>query len=155
MINWVKIARTNPIIYNISNYFLKGWCKDDLIWKSNLMASDIPTLGIENCFWEKVLIYWCELNYHIPQSMHEVENQVIWLNSHVKIENKIIIPQHAQICYVKDICTDVGLSTLALTDTMKPESMNWLKYQVIWKAIPTPWKNLLTEHTNGKSKPTI
>ena len=61
--------------------------KED-IWRANLRTDDVKTLKIQNTFWEDVLSAWTEFNAYKNK---RVENQIIWYNSEIKLNNKVFM----------------------------------------------------------------
>ena len=61
-------------------------------WECNLAKKDIgKVIGKDaHHFWLQILETWCEFNHHDPQNKEKVRNQVIWLSSHIKMNNEIL-----------------------------------------------------------------
>ena len=86
---WVKYAQTDMVIHELANEALDGWCVKDFIWKVNLSKEDISQLQLKESFWKRILSNWCELNFTYPKTEDRIKTQIIWLNSCIKIQNKI------------------------------------------------------------------
>ena len=74
------------------------------IWECNIKASDAHKIITEQTFWSDVLQAWCEVHYHEPQMREEVETQIIWYNSHIRITDKMVpLPKNGTILTISDI----------------------------------------------------
>ena len=62
------------------------------IWKVNLHIKDVEQACPEifNRFWKDVLKSWCELHFYEPQTKDEVLDQILWNNSHIRIQDRVI-----------------------------------------------------------------
>ena len=93
MLNWIPRIQTCEAIKHLANYFIGNeYLTDQFIWKANLHYRDIKFIrsNIKGSFWEKLLIEWCKLNFHTPQSSESILDQIIWMNSHIKREKEPI-----------------------------------------------------------------
>ena len=81
------------------------------IWNCNLSHNDvIVQYGYEN-FWAKILVNWCEINFWELQTKAQVMDQIIWRNSHIKINNRTVMWPHwlqKGIMYVRNIVDEDG-----------------------------------------------
>ena len=80
--------------------------KDSTFFECNLAINDVEQLNCKNIFWEDALKAWCQYNYEKPSEDEHVYKQIIWYNSHIKINHKLIYEKSwAQngIMYVKDL----------------------------------------------------
>ena len=78
----------------------------NLIWQSNLCPADINGMFVEKHFWRVVLEYWCAVNYTPPMSNAQVRDQILWYDSDIRVDNKVIFYQKwykAGIIRVEDI----------------------------------------------------
>ena len=139
-INWVKIARNNPIVFNLANYFIHGLCTDDFIWNCNLSKEDVKYLKISNVFWHTVTQEWCKLTYHEPHDKESVLEQNIVLNSHIRIDKKPIVPKGILRFQIKHMVEN-GEPCMPAEPTLT--EVNWLQLKAIWSAVPNKWKQLL------------
>ena len=62
----------------------------ELRWHCNLSAKDVNILVLE-CFWRYVAKAFAEVNYHNPTNCTEIQEQVIWYNTHIRVDNKPFI----------------------------------------------------------------
>ena len=103
-----SIVATEQLIPSLGNY----------VWQCNLNkvdVCDVCNTTSYNVFRVEVLEAWCEYNFHAPTSAEEIAHQVIWCNSHVKVNKKPIKWDHvmrAGINTVSDIMAPVDYFTL-------------------------------------------
>ena len=93
----VKEEEYSKLVYNTIGCSPLG----EDIWRCSLYEWDVKTLNIANPFWEDVLYSWNTYNSH-----HErrIENQLIWYNSNIRIQNKPVLWKDIQLQRTK-ICT--------------------------------------------------
>ena len=75
-------------------------------FRCNLNRKDAASYCIDNEFWGQVFIAWCEYCFMDPQNLDEILGQIIWLNSHIKLNNKPLFWRKcvsAGLMYIADI----------------------------------------------------
>ena len=104
---WVKIIWEGQYPHQIPHEILHKELREK-IWMCNLCAKDVEKVcPTKNCFWKDILKAWCEYHY---QDLN-VSNQVIWLNSHIRVNDTPIYwktPAQKKLLYVSDIVNDRG-----------------------------------------------
>ena len=118
-----------------------------LIWHCNLQCKDVHKL-YKNSFWKEVLLAWAEINAYQPQGKAVVLEQVLWLTSHIRINNRPVCWNHwidKGLLMIEDLINDNG--RLTSCDTL---GVNWLELQQIYQAIPPYWKLLLRDEIRGE-----
>ena len=70
-------------------------CLRENIWRCNLDAKDIKTIWksesmLAKNFWIEILGIWCEFNHKNVESVNPA-NQLLWLNSHIRIQDKLVV----------------------------------------------------------------
>ena len=86
--SWVKSVHSDPSCGNLAYVFLNEEL-DDLIWECNLNVNDVKSadgIGKSNSFWLDALKAWSQVNFE-PDVEKQID-PIIWLNSHIRIENK-------------------------------------------------------------------
>ena len=81
---------------------------------------DIKHLKLRlSLFWKDALHCWCQYKYEKPADGLDLLNQPIWCNSHIRVDNKVIMWKNMlnhEIHFVKDLvnrnCTPVRFFTL-------------------------------------------
>ena len=142
-IQWIFKIQKDPIIESLANYFLNNKI-GNLLWEANLSKDDIQlVVGRRGNFWTEVLSHWCDYNYEKLSEDMEVGSQVIWNNTHIRIENKpVILNQwiHKQIIRINDIIDDQGeLMELIQLNEKYEINIFFTDYLGIKEAIPRWW----------------
>ena len=135
-LTWPQILLSEKT-YSIMVYKLIHPIKE-LIWCCTLHLNDLSQLKIKSPFWNDVVHAWCQLNF--SQKLH-IENQVIWLNLYIRIQNKVL--------YWAD-CKKRGLNyvhQLFRNGMIKPFlelyhdfGLDAIRLNGLYEAIPNAWK---------------
>ena len=143
LISWIPEICKSPFFQNCCyENLLPSY--GDYIWKVNLKAKDVKQLGLARSFWKDILCAWCLYNYTESISTDNVMFQSLWLNSLLKVNNKLQINENAVkrgLLFFKDIW-DVELQSIKSHETAKLEfnvTMTWLEYHVLVNSIPKEW----------------
>ena len=126
-----------------------------ITWLCNIREKDVLTLELDDTVWKEALIAWSKINYHSPCDASAVRRQVLWLNSHIKINNKCILWKKWIKCGIyrfEHLLQDENkLCTWEEFKERFPElkECDWFKYTQITNAIPQNWLALLMQG-NGK-----
>ena len=110
----------------------------NLIWKCNLCNDDVRKHFDREYFWVQVLMAWSEINFKVPRTKKDVEDQILWWNSEIRINGHPVIWKKwfdKGLLFVKDI-----LNADALCKDPESLGVNWLELQSMYKAIPVAWK---------------
>ena len=107
-IQWVFRIQQNPMIKALA-YELMDNPIGDLIWEATLDKADIKYFCTKENFWTDVLEVWGELNCYMPKNAQQVKNQMIWMNSNIRINDKPVVYGkwiNSGIIKIKDILTE-------------------------------------------------
>ena len=113
-----------------------------------IQCKDIKVLFPKLNFWTEVLRVCGKYNFKHPQTREQVQQQIIWYNSHVKINGKCVVPNNNELLFItiSDLLDDNGkwlsLERLSLKVNENPQKL-WLLYSSIKKALPVYWRILL------------
>ena len=136
-VGWVQMLKTDSFLaefaYSKLNYVLK-----DIIWQCNLKTADIKKL-FENSFWRDVLLAWSKYNY--DDDVSDPENQVIWLNSHIRVRGKPFMNSKAYkngLIFVSQLC-DVNGGLIGQHFCKEMFELSYLEYGSIVSALPAEW----------------
>ena len=127
--------------------------------RCNLQYKDIQAKLPKGSIWEEIFQKWCKINY-IDQvnGIEQVLNQNIWLNSHIRINKKVVCFKdwmEQGIQWIGDLIQEnnVGerkfMSEADLTTKLGFKPM-FLKYQGLIKAIPNEWKKIIMTNTENE-----
>ena len=142
LLNWIPRINHNPVLYELSSYFIGDSVKNGKIWCSNLNCQDMKQIcKTKNGFWYDLTQTWAKVNYHEPQSCETVENQKIILNSHLKIGGKVIdndALEKNNIILIKDLVRNGKI--LKYDELPSKEGITWLDYSALVASIPELWR---------------
>ena len=116
-------------------------------WRCSLMPDDIKHLKISSEFWENVVQAWSEYNYYLNR---EIENQIIWYNSRIRIAGKPVMWNDAQrkgLLYVHQLFENLQFKSGE--QIMEQFGLTQLRYNSLKVALPEAWKQFFM--TNPKS----
>ena len=134
-------------------YYVMNNPMGDLIWQVQLKVSDIKLVFGEENFWTDVLKAWCSLVYKTPSSKEQVREQVIWWNSSIKIDSKLVYyPKWAEKGIIKiDHLLNEKDEFLTLNQFNRKYNVDFpfTMYGGIISAIPDMWKQLLKSNANA------
>lgn len=122
------------------------------IFSCNLHKDDIPLLKIRNPFVCEVMSIWAELHFSdaVAISIANVGDQIIWLNSLVRIDNQPVFRKHWMdhgVCKISHLLDEGG--SLLGYDAMKSnfQELNWLEYCSIASAVKSLINKVQNEPT--------
>ena len=117
--------------------------KEDL-WKCTLAKEHVQHRKIRNQFWENVLTSWCEFNF---THQFRVENQLIWLNSYIQVNNKPIMWNdiyNRGLKYVYELFENGSFKSEQ--QVRQQYGLTVLRFNSLKTAIPDKWKKYFYEH---------
>ena len=123
----------------------------DLFWKCNLNEYDATQLinNIPNRLVKEIIISWFEYSHHEPCNKISIHNQIIWFNSHVKVDNHTIFIKtlyDQDILYIHQFLDTNGEHlTLVQFEEKHNVHINMLDYYGIITAIPRQWRKKIRE----------
>ena len=147
-LQWINLLEKDESLrcfaYNALNLALS-----EKIWMCNLEQRDVKYVCTKaNSYWTSVLTEWCKLHFSEPRGFEEVSDQIIWLNSHIRINNKPLMPKEhliqKGILGIKDLLNEQNQFVTYETFIRNTgANINWLDYQNLVQCIPTEWKHWL------------
>jgi len=152
----LKIAWVQRIIKNDNswNIMLARYLPISLnfIWKLNININDVQILtkNIPNQFMRQIISAWSIYNFHDPPNIHHVRKQIIWFNSHVKVDGGTIFIQalyNRNILFIHQFFNIEG-NPLTLVEFQREYGIHihFLTYHGIISAIPRKWKIDMKHH---------
>jgi hypothetical protein len=111
----------------------------------NLEAKDMPVFKEE--LYNDIFRTWAQIHFHNPEYPHDITRQIIWLNSCIKIGNKVCKPKkyyQAGIKYLKDLMNE-ECKIMKKKDLENKHGVKFtaLEYESMISAIPNIWKRNL------------
>lgn len=145
-IQWVIAIQEGPFWQQIAHMYLGGDTAR-LIRQCNLHIDDIDNVMQTPSFWKQILYAWCLYNYKEPCTAEQIQGQIIWNNSFIKINKQIICNMRAWnggLKYILDLLGDIGLFlTYDQLRNKFGEVLTWYEHVQIVSAILHAWKEKL------------
>ena len=113
------------------------------VWRCTINPEDIESIKIKNEFWKDVLKSWSQYNFY---GNTRIENQIIWYNSHIKINKKIFLLRDALnngLLYVHQLFKDRKFKSKE--QVMNQYGLTTLRYNSLKTALPLEWKKYFME----------
>ena len=150
-ISWIFKLEENTFL-SACAYETLGKKLNSLVWRCNIKVKDakIEFLDNVNNFWVQVLLAWCKINYKKPVGKEAVLGQILWMNSNIKVNGRLVIWG-----------SWINKNIITIEDLMKMEygkwiyksatelNVNWLDYESLKKAIPEEWTLSIENNTWG------
>ena len=89
--NWVKRIITLPQKWAYVYETLAPVVKS-LIWECNLREVDLQGGSSYMNLWSSILKTWTNIHYYVPHTKQQVESQILWFNSHIRISGRPLEP---------------------------------------------------------------
>ena len=122
-----------------------------ILWHLNMDIADatVITADIPNQFMKEVIQAWSQYNFYIPANIHQIRNQVIWLNTHVRVDNRTLFLRAlytANILYIHQFFDEIDLLSAQNLQLKYGLNIIFLTYYGIISVIPQRWKIEIKEH---------
>ena len=132
-----------------------GNCACTMLWSCSLNTRDAVKIFSTNHFWGDVLTVWTKYSYQLPTQKREVLEEILWLNSNIRVRNTPVYYRdfvQAGITKISDIY--VMNRFLSLQELVQRYSLSvpFTVYGGLLKAIPKEWKKLLKDPKEGPLK---
>ena len=131
--------------------YLNVECLHGNVWQCNLNVQDCDRMFLQG-YWKDVIRAWCRINFYWPQSKSQVMDQVIWLNSGIKINGIPILWRkwiQKGYIFIRDLVREDG-SFLEWKDL--PPGLLWIDWLSLKADIPVVWKLFLADLDWGESR---
>ena len=150
--SWVKILY-NEQQYSKVVYSMLEPVLEQNIWRCTLEKNDVKHLGIKNDFWKQVTEAWFEFSF--DKSVRVIENQIIWWNSCIRIEDKPFVWKHLfkrGLIYVNQLYNSEG-RVKAIVTLAREFGMSIMELNSIVTALPTAWRDFFRENAKASYLP--
>jgi len=124
------------------------------VFRCNLEKTDVERFNLKSTFWKDVLKCWCEYNY--TQKNNSAGNQIIWLNSRIRVDNKTLYHAECienQLHTLKDLYYETNLLDRNIINMLYDVNLTIMEYNSIISAIPREWKFQMS-HADGINEET-
>ena len=148
--NWIVDCKRNYCIKNMADSFLN--IDSNLIWECNLTGTDSKCVFTGKSFWHELAHRWNKFNYHEPTTSEQVKKQLIFFNSYIRVNGKVIIDKKwytGKYFRIEDFLKSNGHDFLSYETFRRKYSnvpITWLEYGALLKAIPRNWKVTLSQN---------
>ena len=144
---WPKILEKEDeyaqLVYGIIRCKTLG--KD--IWRCRLHPQDVDQLRISNQFWSNTLKAWCTYNYY---NNFRIENQLIWYNSEIKVNKKVIMWADVNKKGLKYVYQLFHQGEFQGEQVMLDNyGLTRLRYNSLKSAMPKEWKEFFQSHNKA------
>ena len=145
LFNWINDTLQHAKIENLAICFLGEQVKEGQIWKYNCNGVDSKRFFPGNSFWHQILHAWHEYSFYNPQSGNKVGKQIVWYNSMVKINGKVLHTnrKNGSLCTIGQLWDENRFKTFATVQRECNFNRPWYYYRSLISAIPDTWKFLL------------
>ena len=149
--SWVKIlmdgAYDRRIVHNTLHPGLQ-----EVLWSCNLYEKDVNNVvKYADAFWCSVLKAWCL--YHYSDKKEEAVDQIIWLNSDIRVNNAPIwweTPAKCGLMYVSQLVDTNTHEYLSFEEVSDCYCLTILQFNTLKVSIPKAWKTATAEYTDSK-----
>ena len=139
-ISWIFKLNKQPLLRTCAYQTLSPVLQER-IWQCNIIGKDVSLIFKENIdnFWVQMLISWCKINFRTSVPDDEIAYEILWFNSHIKINCKPILWLkwfRQNIIYVQGLVDEVN-------GTWKSHNQlntNWLEWRQLISSLPHDWK---------------
>ena len=136
-VTWLNIIKSDPELANLAYNSLSRELGEN-IWRTNIQAKDICAI-FQKSFWTDVLEAWS--NYNYESDIKDPTVQIIWCNSHIRMENNVILWKN---------CISKGLlyvhqpyrngTTISAKEAITTYGLTMMQFNGLISSIPQQWK---------------
>lgn len=147
---WVAIYMKDHVVSFLADYFLQNKM-GSLIWECNIKSIDCKYITNCRSFWFDVVKSWATINFFVPNGIDQVLDQILWYNSHIKINRRIYIDHEMfkiGIIRIRDILDDSWNFLTTREFQRKYPTINYLSYLTLLHSIPEEWKKCIRSRQN-------
>ena len=139
-VSWIAYLQHDTALAALAYNFLCPIMKEN-IWRCNLNTKDVDAVVTRNGFWKDVLKNWSELNFKETVESEQMLAQIIWFNSHIKINGKVYLNSRAcknDLLYISQLVDPKG-NFLSSQEIKIMFNLDIMSYNLIKSAIPKQW----------------
>ena len=149
----VKWAQLDRLQGNLMSELFKDMIPlKDQKWECNLTVKDVEK-NFDNSIMTDILKAWARINAHTPTGVTQVTQQVLWYNSLIKSNGKLLFyKKWAKLSIVKfeQLLSDTRLKTCQELIEQYGKGINIIDYHRLIKAIPKEWIMILQKRIQTK-----
>lgn len=151
---WIVLINALPFWSSLVYHQLR-FPVADAVWHGNLRTDDVHFILKDNVdpFWYQVFEGWAKFAYTKPEGFDSIVNQPLWLNSHIRSNNRPMVNIQAIAKGFKRIGQlyddNYNFKTSREIFQQYGIRLSWLDLHRIILAIPQEWKDVVS--INGNS----
>ena len=146
---WVQVDRfSNTMLSEIISNQIP--LKAEHRWMCNLSKQDIKKLFPDTIV-RDIMLAWSEINYHNPTSARQINSEVLWYNSHLKCQKKVIFNEKLYkkgLWKVSQLMDHQGIKSFEKMQSDYGTSINIIDYHAIIQTIPKEWLSAIKHSIN-------
>jgi len=145
-----NISQWGSIVNNILKH-LGG----KFLFRCNLTEKDIAHLHIKSDFWINVLKSWCQYTYLDTIQNSDIKEQIIWLNSKIRVDNKPLLNLQciqSQFWQLKQLYEDGLLLDRNMINIIYNMNISVMQYNSMICAIPQYWHRHMRRGVQGNDQ---
>ena len=149
-ISWIQVIQSDESMAAIAYHYLNPQLRE-LIWKCNINPKEVHSLNIKSSFWKDVLYAWSMVHYQIESQVESPGDQVIWLNSAIKISGSIVWWSHIfkrGLKFTSQLFTNNQLISCGVANASYGLSI--MEYNSLVSAIPLSWWRILRSKSGNQ-----
>ena len=142
---WIFCQQHNQSIKTLATVALDNKI-GNLIWECQLSKKDFRKIFKKKNFWIDLLKNWNEHNYLNPLDGEAVKEQILWLNSKIRVNKEPVCWINwiqKGIIYVKDLYNESGEILSYAQIVTKKGKIPFTEFEGIKAAIPREWKAMM------------
>ena len=148
---WPQILQKEQQYAQMVYAEMKCRCLQEDIWRCSIAPEEIKLLKITNQFWANVLESWSKFNYF---NNKRIENQIIWYNSCIRINNKTFMWNDVYQRGLKFVHQLFQEQEFKSSRQVKEEfGLTELRFNSLKVAIPKEWKDYFIENPKSTYYP--
>ena len=137
---WVPYLLSQESVTN--EIFRKIWdVSPQVFWEANISVRDIKTL-VKPSMYRDIWVAWSKVNFHNPGSVKQISTQVLWNNSFIKEEKRLLFFKEwykKGIIYFGDLIKDKRFKTCMELHQEYKVKLSVIDYARIRNALPKEW----------------
>jgi hypothetical protein len=151
---WIKKLLDEEVIKPWKDYVAFKLQEDvKIVLCANLSRADFKWTKDE--FYDSIFSMWTELHYHEPISIDETVKQIIWKNSHIKVDRKTIYHKNwvsKGIIHIQNLLNEEGnFASKRYLENKYNFRSRQMEYEALMHSIPKRWKDKIKKDNTSNN----
>ena len=146
----IDLLHTEPSYAELVYVIMKVSALKENIWRCSINPEDAKKFKV-NEFWKDVLVSWSQYNFYNGK---RVENEIIWYNSHIKIQRKSFFwaDVHKKgLLFVHQLFNNQQFKSAQMV--LEEFGLSQLRFNSLKMAIPKDWKEFFLNNSKDTFMP--